>query len=131
MAGQNTGFRAYKAIAGAALAGLGLFILYGNLAAEMVRITHLLAANGYAALGLLPAAILSVSQLLQTYATGHQRLVWELLRHFLQSSWPLLLVVLGTGLSQDAFKNEPGHSWRKNDYVLVDLTAGRSTQKQR
>jgi hypothetical protein len=111
MAGQNT-FRASKTIAGAALAGLGLFILYGNLAAEMVGITRLLAANGSATLGLLPAAILSVSQLLQIYA-GHQPLLWGFLGHFLRSSWPLLLVMLGTGLSQDALKDEPRRSWRK------------------
>jgi hypothetical protein len=57
MAGQNTVFRACKTIAGAGLAGLGLFILHGNLAAQMVRVTHRLAVNGSAALGLLPAAI--------------------------------------------------------------------------
>jgi len=77
-----------------------------------------------------PLLSLSVSQLLQTEA-GHQRLLWGFLRHFLLSSWPLLLVMLGTGLSRDAFADEPRHSWRKKGYECVDLKAGYSTSQQR
>lgn len=128
MAGQNEGFGASKTIAGAALAGLGLFILYGNLAREAVRITHVLSANGFAALGLFPAAILSVHGLLHIYSADHQGFLWGALRHLLLTSWPLVLVTLGTALSRDAFVDELQPSPKKlctcrSDCRLFDVTA--------
>lgn len=109
MARQSTSFRTSKTVAGAGLAGLGLFILYGNLAGEAARVTHVLSGNGSAALGLLPAVILSALRLLQDYACNHQRFLWATLRHLLLSSWPVLLVMLGAALSRDALAEEPRH----------------------
>jgi len=128
MAGQQTVFRSSKSIAGAVLVGLGMFILYENLAGAVARLSHILGANGSGALGVLPAVILAVSQVLQAYAADHQRFLQGFLQHMLVSSWPMLLVLVGTVLSRDAFADNV-NALPKKDRGLVDLTAGRSTSK--
>jgi hypothetical protein len=128
MARQQTAFRSSKSIAGAALVGLGIFILYENLAEGVARLSHVLGANGSEALGVLPAVILAVARVLQAYTADHQRFLQGILEHMLVSSWPLLLVMVGTILSRDAFTNNV-NALPKKDCGLVDLIAGRSTSK--
>ena len=106
MAGQQTDFPGGRSLVGTALVGLGMFILYGNLASEFAHMTHALGANGSAAFGVLPAVMLWVSHLLRAYGAGHQRFAYDLLQHFLMSAWPLLLVMTGTALSRDAFTSQ-------------------------
>ena len=106
MAGRLTRLGIPRSIVGTALAGLGMFILYGNLASEFAHMTHVLGANGSAAFGVLPAVMLWASQVLRTYAAGHQRFAHNLLQHFIMSAWPMLLVMTGTALSRDAFSEQ-------------------------
>jgi len=115
MTGQQTDSRASRVIAGTALVGLGMFLFYGNLTGDLARIAHLLSANGRAALGVLPAVMLSVSQVLQAYTAGHQQFGHSLLQHILMSAWPLLLVMAGTALSRDAFVEQPQNPSQKNN----------------
>jgi len=98
---RQTFFGCPKSIAGAALVGLGTFVLYENLAAAAARLSHVLGANGSQALGVLPAAVLAVSQAMHACAFDHQRFLQSLLQQMLISSWPLLVVILGTVLSRD------------------------------
>ena len=77
--------RTAKLVAGAALAGFGMFILYGNLAGAVARPRHVLGANGSEALGALLALILAGAQVLQVYAANHQRFLQDFLRHLLVS----------------------------------------------
>jgi hypothetical protein len=50
MTPQKTTLQIFKSIAGAVIAGLGMFILYENLAGAVERLRHIL-VNGSAALG--------------------------------------------------------------------------------
>jgi len=59
MARRQTVFRNSKAIAGAALTGFGMFILYEHLAAAVAWLSHVLGANSSEALGVVPAVILA------------------------------------------------------------------------
>jgi hypothetical protein len=115
MAPQKTTLQIFKSITGAVIAGLGMFILYENLAGAVERLRHIL-ANGSAALGGLPAAILFLSQNVHTYALDHQRLVHVLFQQLVASSlWPLFLVVFGAVLSGDAFTENSPRVRRHND----------------
>jgi hypothetical protein len=105
MAAQQTVFRRSKSIAGAALALLGTFILYENVAGAFARVSHVL-GNGSRALGTFLAFVLAVSQAVHTYSIYHQRFFQGLFQQLLVSSWPLLLVIFGTGLSTDSFTDK-------------------------
>ena len=114
MTPQKTTLQILKSITGAVIAGLGMFILYENLAGAVDRLRHIL-VNGSTALGGLPAAILFLSQSVHGYALDHQRLVHVFFQQTLASSlWPLFLVVFGTVLSGETFtENSPrvrGHN---------------------
>jgi len=89
-----------KSIAGAALAGLGIFIFYENLYRAATQLCHHLDTVHGGGLGLLPTVILAVSRVLQ--AADHRRFLHDLLQRMLVSCWPLLLVMLGAVLSRDA-----------------------------
>ena len=128
MPGQQTAFRSYKAIAGAALAGLGMFLLYENLAAAVARLSHVLGANHSETLGVLLAVILAFAQVALAYAADHNRFLQFFLQHTLVSSWPLLLVMVGMVLSRDAFTDNHNVLFEK-DLGFVDRTAGGSTSK--
>jgi hypothetical protein len=115
MAPQKTTLQIFKSITGAVIAGLGMFILYENLAAAVDRVRHVL-VNGSEALGGLPAAILFLSQNVHTYALDHQRLVHVFFQQTLASSlWPLFLVVFGTVLSRDTFTENSPRVHEHND----------------
>jgi hypothetical protein len=128
MARQQTAYRSSKSIAGVALAGFGIFILYANLAGAVTWLSHFLTANSSGALGITPTLILAVAQILQAHAANHQHLLQNYLRHMLVSSWPLLLVTAGTVLSRETFTDNVDTNLRK-DCGGVDLTTSRSTSK--
>jgi hypothetical protein len=128
MAMQQTFFGRAKSIAGAALVGLGILIFHENLDRAASQLSHLLGTIPGEALGVLPTVILAASRVLQAYAADHQRFLQGFLRHMLVSCWPLLLVIVGTVLSRDAFADND-NALPKKDCGLVDLTAGRSTLK--
>ncbi|HSZ03162.1 MAG TPA: hypothetical protein VK788_26955 [Terriglobales bacterium] len=122
-------FRSTKSIAGAAFVGFGMFILYENLASAVAWLSNVRGANNFEVLGVLPAFILAVSQVLPAHAANHQHLLQSfLLQHLLVSSWPLLLVLAGTVLSRDDFTDD-AKAVQKKDRGAVDLTTGRSTLK--
>jgi hypothetical protein len=108
MTPQKTTLQIFQSITGAVIAGLGMFILYENLAGAVERLRHVL-VTGSEALGGLPAAILFLSQNVHTYALDHQRLVHVLFQQILTSSlWPLFMVIFGTVLSGDTLtENSP------------------------
>jgi hypothetical protein len=121
-------FRSSKSIAGAALVGFGMFILYEHLAGAVVWSSHVIGANSFEALGVLPAFMLAVSQLLPAHAANHQHLLQASLQHLFVSSWPLLLVMAGAVLSRETLTDDVD-AGEKKDHGVVDLTTGRSTLK--
>jgi hypothetical protein len=127
MTRQQTVLGRSKSIAGTALALIGLVILYEKMAGGIDGLRHLLGANGSQALGVLPAVILAVSQVLQAHATDYQRFVQCCLGHLLLSSWPLLLVRVGTVLSRDRSTNSVNVLSENKDRGFVDLSVRRST----
>jgi hypothetical protein len=123
MAGQRT-LHIFKPIAGAALAGIGMFILYLHLTAAVDGLRHILGAGSSAALALL-VAIPSVSQASQAYAADHHRF----LQRALVSCWPLLLVVVGTVLARGSFTDHATALSSKKYAGRVDLQSSQSTSK--
>ena len=121
MAGQRLSLRHTGLIAGAALIGLGIFILYQNLAGIVVQWKYVLAANGSEDLGEPLAVILAFAQ---AYASHHHRFLQYLFQRMLVSFWPLLLVILGMDALMDGCECIP-----KKDCGLVELSTGRSTLK--
>jgi len=117
-----------KSIAGAALVALGTLIFCENLNRAATQLSHLLGAIPRQALGILPAVILAAPRIVQAYATDHRLFLVGLLRHMLLSCWPLLLVIAGTVLSPDVFRDDVNPFPRK-DCGFVDLTIRRSTLK--
>jgi hypothetical protein len=101
MAGRRTTFQSSKSTAGAALAGIGMFILYLHLTAAVTSLGHMLSAGGSTALAVLVTVIPSLSQAFEAYDADHHRF----LQHMLVSCWPLLLVVVGTVLARDSFSD--------------------------
>jgi hypothetical protein len=121
-------FERAKSIAGAALVGLGIFILYENLDRAATQLSHLVGTIPGKPLGVLPTVILAASRVLQAYAADHQRFLQGFIQHMLVSFWPLLLVMVGTVLSRDTFADNV-NVLPKKDCGRVDLAAGRSTLK--
>jgi hypothetical protein len=127
MTKQRTTFSDSRSLAGAALAGFGLFMLYENMAVASAWLGSVFGAN-FEALGILPAAILAVSQSLQAHAVSHPHFLQDVIRHMLVSCWPLLLVIAGTVLSRDTFSDTADALPQRNSGV-VDLATNPSTLK--
>ena len=117
-----------KSIAGTALIGLGIFVFYENLHQATTQLSHLLGVIPREALGVLPTVILAASRVLQAYGADHPQSLPGCVLHMLASSWPLLLVIVGTALSRDC-STDNVNALPKKDCGLVDLTAGRSTSE--
>ena len=120
---QQTFFGRAKSVAGAALVGIGIFILQGNLDRAATQWRHLLSTTHGKALGVLPTVILAAPRILQAYGADHQWFVRGFLRDLFVSCWPLLLVTVGTLLLRDTFVGDVNALPRK-DCGLIDLTAG-------
>jgi hypothetical protein len=116
-----------KSIAGAALIGLGIFILHKNLDQAVTQLNQLI-SSPREMLGVVPMIILAALRVLQAYTSNHQHFLGSLLQHLWLTFWPLVLVSAGTALSQDADPGDPD-ALTKKDRQIVDLTARRSTLK--
>jgi len=92
--------RSSRSIAGTALIGLGLFILFENLVGAVDALRHLLSANGLEGAGVLLAIVFAVARFIQACAADHEQFLGSLLQHLFVSFWPLLLVRFGTLLSR-------------------------------
>jgi putative Mn2+ efflux pump MntP len=128
MARQQAVLREPKLIAGAVLIGLGLLILFRNLA-EVAELSRCLRITGdeVASAGMLTAAGTTAHDALQAYLFNHT----EFMRAFYQtllSFSALLLIIVGTTCfagvltagAKEIKKKEQGH---------VDFTVPRSTRK--
>ncbi len=93
MAKQRTRFRSLKSIVGTALAGLGLFVLSGNLDAAAAQLGGLLSITA-AAPCLLPHVVQAALQALQAHGFDHQWFLTGPLQ-MLVSFWPVLLTIIG------------------------------------
>lgn len=129
MAGQNTRFQKLTSVAGAALIGLGIFILHGNMIDAAARLSRVagISADALQRFGKLTAVGLAASQALQSYLFDRR----EFLRGFCEvliSFWPLLLVIAGAVLTEMASRTESEHI---QNIIAgpVELTALRSTRK--
>src|ERR1700674_4979857 len=127
MAMQRKFFKHARSIAGTVLVALGIFILHQDLDRTAAQLGHLLGIPEDAP-GAFPTVILAVLRLVQAYAADHQRFLQGFLHQVLASSWPVVLVVTGTVLSRNPSPDE-GEAPPKENWHLVDLTAGRSTLK--
>jgi hypothetical protein len=104
MTSQHRFSESFRSIAGGALVGLALHILSGNLGRAAAQFRHLLGATAGETPGM-PSVVLAASQAAQAYASDHQVFLVGLLR-VLVSFWPLLLVIVGTVLLQDALADK-------------------------
>jgi len=114
MARLGTGTQSSKSIAGAALVGVGLFILYEDMTGAIAFLSDVLGSNGSEALGIFPAVILATSKAVHSCAFDHHALLTGSLRMLL-SFWPSLVVIVGTRLLRDTFseKNQSiADAWR-------------------
>ena len=93
MAKQRTRSRSLKSIGGAALAGLGLFVLSGNLDGAAAQFGDLLSITAVAPC-LLPHVVLAALQALQARSFDHQWFLPAPLQ-MLVSFWPALLTIIG------------------------------------
>ena len=115
MAARRTILRSAKSIAGIVVLVLGTFILYQNLACAVVRLSHVL-SNGSEAFGIFPAVVLAASQPAHAYAADHHRFLHSLFHQALSSFWPVLLVIFGSVLSRDTFRDQSKHIEENNKY---------------
>jgi hypothetical protein len=107
MARKRTFIQNLKPIAGAALIGLGLVVLCGNLADTIARSSSLVGLGTDAAqtFGVITVVGLGVSRVFQCYLFDRAGLLRELCG-ILILFWPLLFVVAGTVLVGLASRTE-------------------------
>jgi len=127
MAMQHTFFGRGRSVVGTALIGLGILVLHENLDRAASQLSHLFGTPGKT-LGIPPTVILAAFRVLQAYASDHQRFLEGFFQHTLLTFWPLLLVIIGGALSQEAFRDNADARSGKNQ-ESVDLIARQSTLK--
>ncbi len=121
--------RDLKSIAGAALIGLGLFILCGNLPDAAARLSRLAGTSADASqtFGEMIAVVLAASHVVQSYLFDRGEFLRGLCG-ILISFWPLLLVIAGTVLTGTTPRSE-SRNFPKKCTGDVDLTDVRSTRQ--
>jgi len=124
---QRKFFKHARSIAGTVLLALGIFILHQDVDRAAAQLSHLLGIPGDGP-GAFPTVILAVLRLVQAYAADHQRFLESFLHQLLASSLPVMLVVAGMVLSRNPSPDRSAAPAKEN-WRLVDLTAGRSTLK--
>jgi hypothetical protein len=106
MGRQHRRSRNIKSIAGAALVGLGLFVLLGNLDVFAAQLSCPLGTTAGEVLEILPCVFLSAaSRALQACVLDHQPLLQGFVQ-MLVSFWSLLLVILGAVSVRAAFRDK-------------------------
>ena len=128
MAAPHTFIERARSVAAVALVAVGMFILYQHLSQTANHLSHFLCNNHGDTPGPLPAIIMAALCVVQAYAVDHQGVLQVLAKQLVIWFWPLLLVMAGSILSRDAFKDD-GNTAEEKDCGLVDLTASRSTSK--
>jgi hypothetical protein len=121
--------RNLNSIAGAALIGLGLFVLCGNLTEVTARLSRLvgISADATQTFGELTAVVLAASQAFQSYLFDRAGFLRGLCG-ILISFWPLLLVIAGIFLTGTTSRTE-SRNFPKKYTGDVDLTDVRSTRQ--
>ncbi len=94
--------RNVRSVAGTTLVVLGMFFLYGNLTAMLAWANQVLTANSSQAPRML-SILLAITRVLQADTFSQQRILDDLLQHMLTSSWPLVLIMVGTVVSADSW----------------------------
>ena len=123
----QTLFGRVKSVAGAALVGLGIFILHQNLAHAATQFNHLLGTVSVEGPAALPAFIVTARRVLHASAPDHQSFLQGFLRHVLVSCWPLLLVTIGLAWSRNVMTDTVTRS--KKECERVDPAGVHSTSK--
>jgi len=100
---QRTIFECPKSILSAGLVALGTLSLYENLAAAFSELSHVLAANGSQAIGVLSATALAVS-------SNQHHLTQSLMPSISASGWPLVSLVAGMFLSKSGLAAHCGQT---------------------
>ena len=121
---QRAFFERTKSIAGIAFLVIGIFILHEHVDRAMAQLSHIFGHAGIA----LPAVFLVALRVVQPYAADHQRFLQDFVMQIVTSSWPLVLVVVGTVLSRERSGDE-GNALPKQNSKSVDLIDRRSTLK--
>jgi hypothetical protein len=116
MAARRIILRKARSIAGTTILALGTFVLYQELAGAAARLSHVL-ANGSEAFGVLPAVVLAASQPAHAYAADHHRFLQSLFHQALSSFWPLLLVIFGSVLSRETFRDQSKRTEENNQQL--------------
>jgi hypothetical protein len=118
-----------KSIAGAALIGLGLFILCGNLPDAAARLSRLagISADASQTFEEMIAILLAASHVVQSYLFDRGEFLRGLCG-ILISFWPLLLVIAGMFLTGTTPRAE-SRNFPKKYTGDVDLTDVRSTRQ--
>jgi len=126
---RRTFFRLSKSIAGAALIGLGLLILLGNLVDAAARLSRLAGTSADASqtFGEMIAVVFAASHVVQSYLFDRGEFLRGLCR-ILISFWPLLLVIAGMFLTGTSSRAE-SRNFPKKYTGDVDLTDVRSTRQ--
>jgi hypothetical protein len=91
-----------------------------------MQVRHLLGTTAGDALGALPTAAMAASQAVQAYALDHPAFLLGLGR-LLISFWPLLLVMLGTILLQDALTDKVKASPAPASYFQQNIFQNKDT----
>lgn len=130
MVGQNTLFQNLKSIAGIALMGLGILILFGNLTHATAQLSRYagIGAEATQTFGEMTAVGLAALQVWRSYLFDPQELLRGL-REILISFWPLVLVIAGAGLTGMASRTE-SENIQNIIAEPVDLAALDSTRKR-
>jgi hypothetical protein len=104
---SQTILRNLRSVGGTTLVVLGMFFLYGNLAAMLAWANHVLTANGSQVPRML-SIVLAITKLLQAHTFSQQRILDELLQHILISSRPLVLIMVGMAAAADSWIGQGG-----------------------
>jgi len=103
-----------NAIAGAVLVTLGVVAFYENLHRTAAQMSHLPGDISGRDLGVVPTVVLAAARVLAAYAADHRLFLQIVLQHILVLFCPLLIVIVGTVLSRDAFLNDINGLSKKN-----------------
>jgi hypothetical protein len=119
MARQNADFQVPKSIVGAALVGLGFFILFRNLegANELGRFIRITGEEADS-LGVLTAASIALQKALQAYLFNHTEFLRSL-NQLLQSFSALLLIMVGTISFAGVFTGRVKELKKKNEDMSI------------
>jgi hypothetical protein len=119
MARQNADFQVPKSIVGAALVGLGFFILFRNLegANELARFLRI-TGEEVDSLGMLTAASIAIREALQAYLFNHTEFL-RALNQLFQSFSAFLLIIVGTVSFASVFTARVKELKKKNEDMSI------------